>query len=134
MGRKDNARRLVDQSALIGAGLGLLPFRFAAPAVAAVGVKVIKDVRSAYEAELDPVEQAISAAVLGASQFALGQSTRVVRIVPYLGPVLSAVVTGAALKALGEGAIAYFQFKNHTTDTEARPAESTGDERRENFS
>lgn len=134
MGRKETARRLVDQSALMGAGLGLLPFRFAAPAIAAVGLKVIKDVRTAYETELDPVEQAISAAVLGASQFALGQSTRAARLVPYVGPVLSAVLTGAAIKAFGEGAIAYFQFKNHTTDATARPVEATGEERQVDFS
>lgn len=110
----------MNQSALLGAGIGLLPFRFAAPAVAAVGMKILKDVREGYEAEATPVEQAAAAAVLGAGEFALGQATRVVRLVPWVGPLASAALTGAALKALGEGAMAYFQWVRHTSDAEAR--------------
>ncbi len=123
MGRTDTSRKHVNQAALMGAGLGLLPFRFAAPAVAALGVKMLKDVREAFEAESNPVEQAAAAAVLGAGEFALGQATRVVRIVPWVGPVASAALTGAAMKALGEGAIAYYQWSRFEREATARPAE-----------
>lgn len=127
VGRKETSRKMVNQAALFGAGLGLLPFRFAAPAVAALGLKLLKDVREAYEAEPTPVEQAAAAAVLGASEFALGQATRAVRIVPWAGPVLSAALTGGAVKALGEGAIAYYQWSRHVSEAEARPASSSED-------
>ncbi|MFO0648733.1 MAG: hypothetical protein U0326_21000 [Polyangiales bacterium] len=123
MGRTDTSRKHVNQAALMGAGLGLLPFRFAAPAVAALGVKMLKDVRESFEAEASPVEQAAAAAVLGAGEFALGQATRVVRIAPWVGPLISAALTGAAVKALGEGAIAYYQWSRFETEATARPAE-----------
>jgi hypothetical protein len=41
VGRRENSRRSINQSAILGSALGLLPFRFAAPAVAAVGLKVL---------------------------------------------------------------------------------------------
>jgi uncharacterized protein (DUF697 family) len=66
VGRRENSRRSINQSAILGSALGLLPFRFAAPAVAAVGLKVLKDVQEIYEAEASPVEQAAAAAILGA--------------------------------------------------------------------
>ena len=114
---------------MIGVGLGLLPFRFAAPAVAALGMKVVKDVQDAFSAETSPVEQAAAAALLGAGEFALGSASRAARLMPWAGPLVSAVLTGAALKALGEGAIAYYQWSSHTSDVDARPAEPTDDAR-----
>ena len=125
--RSDDSRKKVNQSAMIGVGLGLLPFRFAAPAVAALGMKVIKDVQESFEAETSPVEQAAAAAVLGAGEFALGSAARAARLMPWAGPVVSAVLTGAALKALGEGVIAYYQWARHSRDADARPADATGD-------
>lgn len=123
VGRSDDSRKKVNQSAMIGAGLGLLPFRFAAPAVAALGMKVVKDVQDVYEAETSPVEQAAAAAVLGAGEFALGSASRAARLMPWAGPIVSAVLTAAALKALGEGAIAYYQWSTHSRDADARPAD-----------
>ena len=111
---------------MIGVGLGLLPFRFAAPAVAALGMKVMKDVQDAFEAETSPVEQAAAAAVLGAGEFALGSASRAARLMPWAGTLVSAVLTGAALKALGEGAIAYYQWSTNSRDAEARPADTAG--------
>ena len=131
--RSDDSRRKVNQSAMIGVGLGLLPFRYAAPAVAALGMKVIKDVQETYEAETSPVEQAAAAAVLGAGEFALGSASRAARLMPWAGPVVSAVLTGAALKALGEGVIAYYQWVRHSRDADARPAEAGTDTSRVNF-
>ena len=110
---------------MIGVGLGLLPFRFAAPAVAALGMKVMKDVQDAFAAESSPVEQAAAAALLGAGEFALGSASRAARLVPWAGPIVSAVLTGAALKALGEGAIAYYQWSTNSRDADARPADPT---------
>lgn len=126
MGRTDTSRSHVNQAALLGGALGLLPFRFAAPAVAALGVKMLKDVREAFEADASPVEQAVSAAVLGAGEFALGQVTRAVRIAPWVGPVLSGALTAGAIKALGEGAIAYHQWTRNEREATTRPA-SDGD-------
>ena len=123
MSRKDTSRKLVNQSALMGAGLGLLPFRFAVPAVAAVGLKMLKDVRESYQAENSPVEQAASAAVLGAGEFALGQTVRAARLVPWVGPLVSAALTGAALKGLGEGAIAYYQWSRNVSEVDATATE-----------
>ena len=108
---------------MIGVGLGLLPFRFAAPAVAALGMKVMKDVQDAFAAESSPVEQAAAAALLGAGEFALGSASRAARLMPWAGPLVSAVLTGAALKALGEGAIAYYQWSTNSRDAEARTTE-----------
>lgn len=119
MNRKATSRKMVNQSALMGVGLGLLPFRFAAPAVAAVGLKMMRDVREAYQAEISPVEQAASAAILGAGEFVLGQAVRTTRFVPWVGPLVSAVLTGAALKGLGEGAIAYYQWSRNVSDVSA---------------
>jgi uncharacterized protein (DUF697 family) len=123
MGRSEDSRKIVNRTALYAAGLGLLPFRFAAPAVAALGVKMLKDVREVFSAEVTPIEQVVAAAVLGAGEFALGQSTRATRLVPWVGPVLSGVVTGVAFKALGEGTIAYYQWARHASAVDARPAE-----------
>lgn len=114
---------MINQSAVLGSALGLLPFRFAAPAVAAVGLKVMKDVQEAYEVEASPVEQAAAAAILGAGEFALGQATRAMRLVPWAGPLLSAAATGVALKALGEGVILYYQLTKSEAEVEARPTE-----------
>ncbi len=125
VGKLEDSRKKVNQSAMIGVGLGLLPFRFAAPAVAALGMKVMKDVQDAFETQTSPVEQAAAAAVLGAGEFALGSAARAARLMPWAGPVVSAVLTGAALKALGEGAIAYFQWSAHRRDADARPVEAT---------
>ncbi len=125
MGRREDSRKKVNQSVVIGAGLGLLPFRFAAPAVAAVGIKVLRDVQDAYGVQNSPVEQAAAAAVLGAGEFALGQATRAVRLLPWMGSLASAVITGAALKALGEGAIAYYQYASRSGDAESRSATAT---------
>lgn len=133
VGRSEDSRKKVNQSAMIGVGLGLLPFRFAAPAVAALGMKVVKDVQDAFEAETSPVEQAAAAAVLGAGEFALGSASRAARLMPWAGPLVSAVLTGAALKALGEGAIAYYQWSTHSRDAEARPAAASSDASRVNF-
>jgi len=134
MNRKATSRKLVNQSALMGVGLGLLPFRFAAPAVAAVGLKMMRDVREAYQAEISPVEQAASAAVLGAGEFALGQAVRATRFVPWVGPLMSAALTGAALKGLGEGAIAYYQWSRNVSDVEATTTEgATADGARVDF-
>lgn len=119
--RTETSRTHVNQAALMGAGLGLLPFRFAAPAVAALGMKMLRDVRTTFEVENSPVEQAAAAAVLGAGEFALGQATRTVRFVPWVGPIVSAALTGAAMKALGEGAIAYYQWSRHESEATARP-------------
>jgi uncharacterized protein (DUF697 family) len=127
VGRTEDSRKKVNQSAMIGVGLGLLPFRFAAPAVAALGMKVMKDVQDAFEAETSPVEQAAAAAVLGAGEFALGSASRAARLMPWAGTLVSAVLTGAALKALGEGAIAYYQWSTHSRDAEARPADASTD-------
>lgn len=121
MGRTDTSRSHVNQAALLGGALGLLPFRFAAPAIAALGVKMLKDVRDAFEVDASPVEQAVSAAVLGAGEFALGQVTRVVRVAPWVGPVLSGALTAGAMKALGEGAIAYHQWTRNERDATTRP-------------
>ncbi len=129
MGRTDISRKHVNQAALMGAGLGLLPFRFAAPAVAALGVKMLKDVRDAFEVEQSPVEQAAAAAILGAGEFALGQASRVVRFTPWVGPVISAALTGVAVKALGEGAIAYYQWSRFEREATARPAEGEANTR-----
>jgi uncharacterized protein (DUF697 family) len=126
VGRSDDSRKKVNQSAMIGAGLGLLPFRFAAPAVAALGMKVVKDVQDLYGAETSPVEQAAAAAVLGAGEFALGSASRAARLMPWAGPIVSAALTAVALKALGEGAIAYYQWSTHSRDAEARTADATG--------
>ncbi|MDB4929175.1 MAG: hypothetical protein JWM10_1659 [Myxococcaceae bacterium] len=126
VGRSDDSRKKVNQSAMIGAGLGLLPFRFAAPAVAALGMKVMKDVQDAFEAESSPVEQAAAAAVLGAGEFALGSASRAARLMPWAGPIVSAVLTAAALKALGEGAIAYYQWSTNSRDAAARTADASG--------
>ena len=87
---------------------------------AALGLKLIKDVREVYEAESSPVEQAAAATVLGAGEFALGQATCLVRFVPWVGPILSAALTGGAVDALGEGAIACYQWSSHTSDVDAR--------------
>ena len=122
VGRSADSRKLVNKSALYGAGLGLLPFRFAAPAVAAVGVKLLKDVRDVYGAETTPVEQVVAAAVLGAGEFGLTRSTRAARMVPWVGPVMSAAMTGAAIKVLGEAAIAYYQWARDASEVDARPA------------
>jgi uncharacterized protein (DUF697 family) len=124
VGRSEDSRKKVNQSAMIGVGLGLLPFRFAAPAVAALGMKVVKDVQDAFAAETSPVEQAAAAALLGAGEFALGSASRAARLMPWAGPLVSAVLTGAALKALGEGAIAYYQWSTNSRDADARPAEA----------
>lgn len=124
VGRTAISRKQVNQAALLGAGLGLLPFRFAAPAVAALGLKMLKDVREAYGAENSPVEQAVAAAMLGAGEFILGQATRAVRLAPFVGPLVSAGLTGVAVKAIGEGAIAYYQWTRNERDAEARPATS----------
>lgn len=124
VGRREDSRKKVNQSAMLGAGLGLLPFRFAAPAVAALGMKVIKDVQEAYGAETSPVEQAAAAAVLGAGEFALGSASRAARLVPWAGTLASAVLTGVALKALGEGAIAYYQWSTNSRDADARTADA----------
>jgi uncharacterized protein (DUF697 family) len=126
VGRTDTSRQHVNQAALLGGALGLLPFRFAAPAVAALGVKMIRDVRDAFEAEASPVEQAATAALLGAGEFALGQATRAVRLAPWVGPVISAALTGVAVKALGEGAIAYYQWTRHEREATARPSDGEG--------
>jgi len=133
VGRSEDSRKKVNQSAMIGVGLGLLPFRFAAPAVAALGMKVVRDVQDAFEAETSPVEQAAAAAVLGAGEFALGSASRAARLMPWAGPVVSAVLTGVALKALGEGAIAYYQWSTNSRDAEARPAAAAADASRVNF-
>lgn len=127
VGRSDDSRKKVNQSAMIGVGLGLLPFRFAAPAVAALGMKVMKDVQEAFGAESSPVEQAAAAAVLGAGEFALGSAARAARLVPWAGPLVSAVLTGAALKALGEGAIAYYQWSTHSRDADVRTPDAAAD-------
>lgn len=124
---------MINQSAVLGSALGLLPFRFAAPALAAVGLKVLRDVQQIYEVEASPVEQAAAAALLGAGEFALGQATRAVRIIPYAGPLLSAAATGVALKALGEGAVMYYQFTRNETEVEARPSEPSEDAARVSF-
>lgn len=133
MGRRENSRRSINQSAILGSALGLLPFRFAAPAVAAVGLKVLKDVQEIYEAEASPVEQAAAAAILGAGEFALGQATRAMRVLPWAGPLLSAVATGAALKVLGEGAIFYYQLTRNEAEVEARPTEASPNAERVTF-
>lgn len=133
MGRRENSRKAINQSAVLGAGLGILPFRFAAPAVAAVGVKIIKDVQEIYEVEASPVEQAAAAAILGAGEFALGQATRAMRLVPWAGPLISAAATGLALKVLGEGAIAYYQYTRPEAEVEARPTEPSPDAHRVSF-
>lgn len=127
VGRREDSRKKVNQSAMLGAGLGLLPFRFAAPAVAALGLKVIKDVQECYGADSSPVEQAAAAAVLGAGEFALGSASRAARLVPWAGPVVSALLTGVGLKALGEGAIAYYQWSTNSRDADARPASAPAD-------
>ncbi len=124
--RKESSRKVVNQSALVAGALGLLPFRFAAPAVAAVGLKMLRDVRGAFEVEASPVEQAIGAAALGAGEFALAQTTRLVRVVPWVGVLMSAALTGAAVKGLGEGAIAYYQWTNHASEVDARSTEGDG--------
>jgi len=121
MGRTDTSRSHVNRSALLGGALGLLPFRFAAPAIAALGVKMLKDVRDTFEAEASPIEQAAAAAVLGAGEFALGQATRVARVAPWVGPVLSGALTAAAVKALGEGAILYYQWSRNEREAPAAP-------------
>ncbi|MBL8601820.1 MAG: hypothetical protein JNK72_07845 [Myxococcales bacterium] len=128
MSRREASRKVVNQSALVGAGLGLLPFRFAAPAIAAVGMKMLKDVREQWQHEVSPVEQAASAAVLGASEFALGQAVRATRLIPWVGPLVSAALTGAALKGLGEGAIAYYQHLHPTAEADARTTDGAPDE------
>ena len=133
MGRRENSRRAINQSAILGSALGLLPFRFAAPAVAAVGLKVLKDVQEIYEVETSPVEQAAAAAILGAGEFALGQATRAVRVVPWAGPLLSAAATGVALKALGEGVMLYYQLTRREAEVDARPGESSPDAQRVSF-
>lgn len=133
MGRRENSRKAINQSAVLGAGLGILPFRFAAPAVAAVGVKIIKDVQEIYEVDASPVEQAAAAAILGAGEFALGQATRAMRLVPWAGPLISAAATGVALKVLGEGAIAYYQYTRREAEVDARPAEPSPDAHRVSF-
>jgi uncharacterized protein (DUF697 family) len=133
MGRTDTSRSHVNRSALLGGALGLLPFRFAAPAIAALGLKMLKDVREAFEAESSPVEQAVAAAVLGAGEFALGQTVRVVRLVPWVGPVLSGVFTAAAFKALGEGAIAYYQWSRHEREAPPRTPTTPGEGTRVSF-
>lgn len=133
MGRRENSRRAINQSAILGSALGLLPFRFAAPALAAVGLKVLRDVQTIYEVDASPVEQAAAAAILGAGEFALGQATRAMRIVPWAGPVLSAATTGVALKALGEGAVLYYQFTRNESEVEARPTEPSDEAQRVTF-
>lgn len=133
MGRRENSRRAINQSAILGSALGLLPFRFAAPAVAAVGLKVMKDVQEIYEVDASPVEQAAAAAILGAGEFALGQATRAMRVVPWAGPLLSAAATGVALKALGEGVILYYQLTRNEAEVDARPAEPSADAERVAF-
>lgn len=133
MGRRENSRKIINQSAILGAGLGLLPFRFAAPAVAAVGLKIVRDVQEIYEVDASPVEQAAAAAILGAGEFALGQATRAVRLVPWAGPIISAAATGVALKALGEGTIAYYQFTRKEAEVEARPTEASPEAHRVSF-
>lgn len=124
MSRREDSRKKVNQSVVIGAGLGLLPFRFAAPAVAALGIKVLRDVQDSFGVQNSPVEQAVAAAVLGAGEFALGQATRAARLVPWMGTVLSAALTGASLKALGEGAIAYYTYTSQGREAEARTTDT----------
>jgi len=133
MGRTDTSRSHVNRSALLGGALGLLPFRFAAPAVAALGVKMLKDVRDTFEAESSPVEQAVAAAVLGAGEFALGQTTRVARMAPWVGPVLSGALTAAAVKALGEGAILYYQWSRNEREAPAGAPSEPGEGTRVSF-
>lgn len=127
MGRKEDSRSLVNKSALYAAGLGLLPVRFSAPAVAALGARLLSDVREVYGAEVSPVEQIVAAAVLGSGQFGLAQVTRAARVVPWVGPAVSAVVTGLSFKALGESAIAYYQWARHVSEVDAQESHRTDD-------